>query len=256
MEPPPAGAARRRPVNARRRGRLPTLALCGVALLVACSGSDSTATTAATAGTPPATEPPPTEPPATEPVAPASAVPDESTVDSANGAGSTTEPPTIQLSGPAVIDDSGAAGVTPSGFTTATVRITEADGTTCEVCMWLADEASERSRGLMGVTDLGEAAGMAFVFEAPIDGAFYMFQTVTPLSIAWFGADGAVVSTTDMEPCADALPDACQRYPAGAEFQLAIEVFQGGLADLGIGAGSRAEVVAGTEAPTCPLVDR
>ena len=57
------------------------------------------------------------------------------------------------------------------------------------MCLWLADVADERARGLMGVTDLGEAVGMAFVFEAPGEGAFVMIGTPTPLSIAWFDAD-------------------------------------------------------------------
>jgi uncharacterized membrane protein (UPF0127 family) len=92
-------------------------------------------------------------------------------------------------------------GVQPEGFTTATVEIIKADGTICEVCMWLADTAEERSRGLMGVTDLGTAAGMAFVFEQPTSGSFYMFQTVTPLSIGWFAPGGALVSMADMAPC-------------------------------------------------------
>ena len=75
------------------------------------------------------------------------------------------------------------------------VEITKADGEVCEVCMWLADSADERGRGLMGVTSLGTPEGMAFVWEQPTAGAFLMFQTVTPLSIAWFGDDGALVST-------------------------------------------------------------
>ena len=92
-------------------------------------------------------------------------------------------------------------GVEPDGFTTAMVEITKADGTVCEVCMWLADSGGERGQGLMGVTSLGTPEGMAFVREEPTAGSFFMFQTVTPLSIAWFGADGSLVSTSDMDPC-------------------------------------------------------
>lgn len=146
----------------------------------------------------------------------------------------------------------GPPGVQPDGFTTATVRITKADGEVCEVCMWLADVGDERSRGLMGVTDLGAAAGMAFVFPKPTGGAFYMFGTPTPLSIAWFTADGAFVSTTDMAPCLTAAAD-CERYRPGGEYQLAIEVFEGGLAGFGLGPGSTVEVLAATESVECVL---
>ena len=102
----------------------------------------------------------------------------------------------------------------------------------------------------MGVTDLGAPAGMAFVFRESVDGAFFMFDTPIPLSIAWFATDGAFVSTTDMEPCATAAAD-CERYRAGGEFQLAIEVFAGDLTDVGLGPGSTAEVLTGTESPEC-----
>jgi uncharacterized protein len=143
-------------------------------------------------------------------------------------------------------------GVQPEGFTTATVEIIKADGTICEVCMWLADTAEERSRGLMGVTDLGTAAGMAFVFEQPTSGSFYMFQTVTPLSIGWFAPGGALVSMADMAPCESNDSSQCDRFPAGAEFDLAIEVFQGDLAVVGVEPGSSARVIKATEAEACP----
>jgi uncharacterized membrane protein (UPF0127 family) len=146
-------------------------------------------------------------------------------------------------------------GVTPEGFTTATVRITEADGRTCEVCMWLADQSSERRRGLMGVTDLGDAHGMAFLFDRTTAGDFFMFQTVTPLSIAWFAADGAFVSSTDMDPCPSDDSAECERFAPGGGYVLAIEVFQGDLESIGITDGARAEVLGGTELDRCPQTD-
>ena len=148
--------------------------------------------------------------------------------------------------------ESGTVGVQPAGVTTATVEITKADGTTCEVCLWLADTAEERGRGLMGVTNLGTPAGMAFVFEQPTSGSFYMFQTVTPLSIGWFAPGGALVSMADMAPCESDDSSQCDLFPAGAEFDLAIEVFQGDLAAVGIEPGSSARVIKGTEAEACP----
>ena len=143
-------------------------------------------------------------------------------------------------------------GVQPEGFTTTTVRITKPDGDVCELCMWLADDSAERGRGLMGVTDLGDAAGMIFAFEQLRSGSFFMFQTVTPLSIAWFDDDGAFVSATDMDPCVSEDSALCERFPAGGPFMSAIEVFQGDLAAVGIEPGSTAVIVAGSEAATCP----
>jgi uncharacterized membrane protein (UPF0127 family) len=143
------------------------------------------------------------------------------------------------------------AGRQPEGFTTIMVRITEPDGEVCEVCMWLADDPSERGRGLMGVTDLGDAVGMAFRFDAATLGVFYMFQTPTPLSIAWFAPDGSHVGSQDMEPCLAAEPGECRLYSPGVEYDVAIEVFEGGLEPLGLVTGSTVELIEGSEAERC-----
>ncbi len=141
-------------------------------------------------------------------------------------------------------------GLQPAGFTTATIRVTDADGEVCEVCVWLADSAEERARGLMGVTDLGEPVGMLFRFDAPIDGRFFMFGTPMPLSIGWFDVDGSFVGEADMEPCLTDDSAECDRYGPGAEFVFAVEMVQGELDVIGIGAGARLEVLA--EHDTCP----
>ena len=141
----------------------------------------------------------------------------------------------------------------PEGFSTMMAQITEADGEVCEVCVWLADTSEERARGLMEVTDLGDAVGMVFRFEEPTDGSFYMFQTPTPLSIAWFAPDGTHVGSADMAPCLDTPAGECPLYSPGAEYDLALEVFEGGLADLGVGDGSQLALIDGTEADGCPL---
>ncbi|NND75219.1 MAG: hypothetical protein HKN44_09455 [Ilumatobacter sp.] len=223
-------------------------------VLAGCAGSDASTVTTTDDPAPsstvasPATEADPA--PSTDPP-PAAAPP----TDTVTVAPPPSEGDTIELTGPAVVDEPAIGVVRPEGFTTATVRITEADGTTCDVCMWLADDPAERARGLMGVTDLGVPVGMAFVFQEPTDGEFYMFRTVTPLSIAWFGGDGALVSTTEMEPCLDAQSANCPRYGPAGSYQLAIEVFAGGLTDLGIGPGAQAVLVTGTEAGACLLAD-
>lgn len=192
------------------------------------------------------------------------------------GSGSATSSPVI-VTDPTAIDETVAAtvpgtvdattgiggepgrGVLPEGFTTVTARITEADGGICEVCLWLADTTDERNRGLMGVTDLGDAVGMAFAFDEPIGSSFYMYRTPTPLSIAWFAPDGSLAGTADMAPCLDTPAEECPSYAPEATYDLAIEVFDdgtgGGLAALGIGPGARAELVPGTEGEECAVAD-
>jgi uncharacterized membrane protein (UPF0127 family) len=141
----------------------------------------------------------------------------------------------------------------PQGFSTVTVQITKPNGEVCQVCLWLADSADERGRGLMGVTGLGEPVGMAFLFEEPVNGSFFMFQTPTPLSIAWFAEDGSMVGVADMDPCLEANSADCPRYSPGAAYQLVIEVFEGDLPGLGLEPGASVELVAGTESLTCVL---
>lgn len=145
----------------------------------------------------------------------------------------------------------GVPGVVPEGFTTIEARITSADGEVCEVCMWLADDGAERARGLMGVTDLGAASGMVFRYAEPTQSRFYMFQTPTPLSIAWFDAGGEYVSSTDMEPCLDTPASDCALYSADGEYEIAVEVVEGGLEPLGIGPGAQVELIDGTERDAC-----
>ncbi len=141
----------------------------------------------------------------------------------------------------------------PDGFTTAQAIVTSADGEVCEICVWLADDAADRARGLMDVTDLGEPAGMVFAYAEDTTGNFFMFNTPTPLSIAWFARDGAYLAEADMEPCLVEDSATCTRYNPGAPFAFALEVFQGDLAELGVGPGSTLRLVPGSEATTCPV---
>ena len=143
--------------------------------------------------------------------------------------------------------------VEPQGFSTVTAQITKSDGEVCQVCLWLADSADERGRGLMGVTGLGEPEGMAFLFEEPVNGNFFMFQTPTPLSIAWFAEDGSMVGVADMAPCLDANSGDCPRYSPDAAYQLVVEVFEGDLPGLGLEPGASVELLLGTESETCVL---
>ncbi len=136
-----------------------------------------------------------------------------------------------------VVDD-GETGVMPEGFGSVTATITAADGEVCEVCLWLADTEELRSRGLMGVTDLGDAVGMAFRWEQPAASRFFMFQTPTPLSIAWFSASGAHVGQADMDPCLVDDSSTCERYEADDPYTIAIEMFGGQLDTVGIGPGA------------------
>ena len=123
----------------------------------------------------------------------------------------------------------------PEGFGSTLARATLSDGSVCEFCVWSADTAPLRSRGLMFVTDLGEADAMAFRYPTPHTGTFWMKNTVLPLSIAFFAPDGEFIASFDMEPCR---ADPCPNYRTPENFQVAVEVPQGDLARLGLVEGS------------------
>ena len=61
---------------------------------------------------------------------------------------------------------------------------------------------------------------MLFVFERPRTATFGMRDTLIPLDIWWFGADGALLGSTEMTPCA---ADPCTAYGSPGEVAHALE---------------------------------
>lgn len=122
----------------------------------------------------------------------------------------------------------------------AALRVTAADGTVKVHCVLVADEPDERARGLMERADLGGKAGMAFVFPADTDSAFYMANTPMPLTVVWYAADGSYVSAADMDPCLQGPPDACPRHRPAGRYRLAVEVPKGQAPAAGLVPGSKA----------------
>jgi hypothetical protein len=166
------------------------------------------------------------------------------------GGGSSDSAPSTTQAGTAVtvIPDSASptsstssAPSAPQGFRAAVIQVTRPDGSVASYCVWLATTEPERERGLMEVRTLGGADGMLFRFGADQSGSFWMKDTVLPLSIAFFRADGGYVSSTDMEPCpTDGAT--CPTYVASAAYADALEVPKGGLDALGIAEGARLTV--------------
>ena len=119
----------------------------------------------------------------------------------------------------------------------------DGDGTTRDYCMLLAETPEQRQQGLMEVTDpeLGGYDGMVFRFESEGEVGFWMKNTPMPLSVAYIGADGGLVSTADMEPCLGAAAEAsdCPSYPPDGPYLWAVEVPQGGLPAIGLVPGAR-----------------
>lgn len=94
----------------------------------------------------------------------------------------------------------------------------EVSGDEWEVAV--ATDRDQRAQGLMGVTDLGGLDGMLFVWDEDAASAFVMRDTLLPLDIAFFAADGTLVDLLSMEPC---VAEPCERYQPSGPYRYALE---------------------------------
>ncbi len=98
----------------------------------------------------------------------------------------------------------------------------------------VAETPEQHAQGLMGRESLPDDWGMVFVFFEEQEVGFWMKDTLIPLSIAYFDADGTIVRILDMEPCDK---DPCPVYSPGAPYMGALEVNQGSFEEWGISEG-------------------
>ena len=113
--------------------------------------------------------------------------------------------------------------------------------------LWVADDATERERGLMKVTSEqlarlpdGTERGMIFVFDRESVLYFWMKDTIIPLDIAYLDARGAVTATHTMA----ALDVRIGQYSSARGAMYAIEVNANTYARLGLKTGDHVEIPA------------
>ena len=103
-----------------------------------------------------------------------------------------------------------------------------------------ADSDTERELGLMGRTSLAPDNGMVFVFGGdPVTASFWMKDTLIPLSIAFWSADGTIVAIHDMDPCP---ADPCPTFGSPSPYVGALEVNQGFFSEHGVRVGDRIQL--------------
>ncbi len=95
-------------------------------------------------------------------------------------------------------------------------------GTDTTLQVELADSKAERTYGLMNRVVVKN--GMLFVFPESTPVAFWMKNTLAPLDIAYFDANGKYVSSVAMDPCRI---DPCPLYPSAAPALYALEMPRG-----------------------------
>lgn len=130
-----------------------------------------------------------------------------------------------------------AAAVGPVGPPASSVLLTAGDGGRRLVHVEVAATPDQWQRGLMGRQALPSDSGMLFVFPQDETLAFWMKDTPLPLSIAFFAADGTVLSVQDMQP------ETTDLHSSPAPYRYALEAPQGYFAAHGVTAGATAAIM-------------
>jgi uncharacterized membrane protein (UPF0127 family) len=109
----------------------------------------------------------------------------------------------------------------PGALPTGELRVARGGETLLALTVEIAETPGSRARGLMGVDSLDEDRGMAFLFDSPSRGSFYMMNVVIPLDIAFWEPSGRIVDILQMEPCRE---DPCRLYKPSKSYVGALEV--------------------------------
>ena len=106
----------------------------------------------------------------------------------------------------------------------------------------IADTPAKQEQGLMGRTQLPQDTGMLFVFSQEEPLSFWMKDTLIPLDIVFFDAQGQWVSHQTMIPCAPG--SECTIYPSQKPSRYALELPAGSLQKLPMAIGWSMEIPA------------
>jgi uncharacterized protein len=123
----------------------------------------------------------------------------------------------------------------------------DTEGRQVQVAVEIAETPVQQQLGLMHRESLADEAGMVFLFAKETRGGFWMKNTLIPLSIAFFDANGRILRILDMEPCE---ADPCQVYDPKVAYRGALEVNQGAFDEWGVAEGDRSTVERSTTAPS------
>jgi uncharacterized protein len=124
----------------------------------------------------------------------------------------------------------------PGAAGTVEYRLEPAGRDPVTVRLEVAANPATRARGLMGREQVPPGAGMVFLYPADVAEAFWMKNTLVPLSIAFVAADGRVVSVAEMTPCK---ADPCPSYAPAGPYRYAVELAAGSFGGAGVGPGSK-----------------
>jgi len=104
----------------------------------------------------------------------------------------------------------------------------------------IADDESERARGLMFRQDLGENEGMLFIFDQEEKHSFWMKNTLISLDIVWIDSRGKIVDISqNTPPCAG---DPCPSYMPQKPAKYVLEVAAGQMEIIGANKGDEVNI--------------
>ncbi len=126
-------------------------------------------------------------------------------------------------------------------LSTARLTVTSPSGKTVEVQAELADSPEERETGLMGRTALPEGTGMLFIFPQEQQLYFWMKDTLIPMDVLYFAADGRYLNAETMTPCPPSTAD-CPIYASSGAALFALEVPPGSAGAWAMGPGGMLEL--------------
>jgi uncharacterized membrane protein (UPF0127 family) len=109
--------------------------------------------------------------------------------------------------------------------------ITGRDGKEIKIKAEIAGTEEQRAKGLMFRKKLKDGEGMLFIFPSDRVLAFYMKNTLIPLSIAFINKEGVIAEIHDMEPLN------LRTIQSSRSLRYALEVPRGWFARAGIAAG-------------------
>jgi hypothetical protein len=142
---------------------------------------------------------------------------------------------------PTMTDAPVEGGTTPTtaagaGRPTVVYRLEPVEGRAVTVRLEVAADPAARARGLMGRREVPAGSGMVFLYPDDVAEAYWMKNTLVPLSIAFVAADGRVVSVAEMTPCR---ADPCPSYAPAGPYRYAVELAAGAFPAAGVGEGAR-----------------
>jgi uncharacterized membrane protein (UPF0127 family) len=98
----------------------------------------------------------------------------------------------------------------------------------------VADTEAHREAGLMNTRSLPTDQGEAFTWTDPVEVGFWMKDTLIPLDIVYWDAQGRIVDILSMTPCT---ADPCAIYNARSAFVGAVELDPGVVEKAGVQVG-------------------